>query len=233
MTNGIIEREDRDIVPGEVDVWVFDLDNTLYPIECNLFDQVDKRINEYVATHLRIGLDEARIIQKQYFKDHGTTLRGMMTVHGIVPEDYLDYVHDIDVSPIPPNAALDRALAELPGRKIIFTNGSVQHAANVTERLGITHHFDGVFDVAAADYLPKPDPRPYAKLVELHGIRPQSAVMVEDIARNLRPAAAMGMTTVWVRTDSHWGQEESDGDHVHHVTDDLVAWLEALTAGDG
>lgn len=231
MTFNEIERLDSAFSPDDVSVWIFDLDNTLYPAACNLFAQVDIRINQYVANHLGLSLDEARVLQKQYFRDHGTTLRGMMTVHGISPDDYLDYVHDIDVSPIPPNADLDRALTRLPGRKIIFTNGSVRHAANVTERLGVSHHFDDVFDVAAADYVPKPDPRPYGTLVEKHRIEPQTAVMVEDIARNLRPAADLGMTTVWIRTDSRWAQDESGDDHVHHVADDLVDWLNELTGG--
>ena len=229
MASDEIERHDSAISPDDVSVWIFDLDNTLYPAACNLFAQVDVRINQYVANHLGLSLDEARVLQKQYFRDHGTTLRGMMTVHGVSPEDYLDYVHDIDVSPIPPNAGLDRALARLPGRKIIFTNGSVRHAANVTGRLGVSHHFDDVFDVAAAGYVPKPDPRPYDMLVERHGIQPETAVMVEDIARNLRPAAELGMTTVWIRTASDWGREDAEGDHIHHVADDLVDWLNTVT----
>jgi putative hydrolase of the HAD superfamily len=209
------------------DVWVFDLDNTLYPATCNLFAQVDVLIGQFVQEHLQVDAVEARRLQKQYFREHGTTLCGLMRYHGVQPAAFLDYVHKIDVTPVPPSPALDAALRQLPGRKLIFTNGSVGHAENVMNRLGVAHHFDGVFDIVAADYRPKPDPETYRSMLKRHGVDPRAATMFEDLPGNLRPAAALGMTTVLVKTDAEWAQDGADGDHIHHVTEDLVTWLEA------
>ncbi len=210
---------------AHVEAWVFDLDNTLYAARHNLFDLVDRKIGEFIETALNLDADGARRVQKAYFREYGTTLRGLMTNDGVDPEGFLDYVHDIDVSRVPPSPELDRALGRLDGRKVIFTNGSTSHAAKVMARLGVAHHFDGVFDIVEAEYLPKPHPETYAAMVERHAIEPRAAAMIEDIARNLEPASDMGMTTVWVRNDSPWGSEGSDGDHIDHVIDDLVDWL--------
>lgn len=173
-------------------------------------------------------------MQKRFFREHGTTLRGLMTEHGIAPDDFLTYVYDIDVTPVEPSPALDRALERLPGRKMIYTNGSAAHAMNVLNRLGIAQRFDDIFDIAAAGYQPKPDPVPYRTLVERFEVEPTRAVMVEDIARNLVPAAALGMTTVWVRSETDWARGlPEDAGHIHQVTDDLVAWLEERVASLG
>jgi putative hydrolase of the HAD superfamily len=216
--------------PHQVEVWIFDLDNTLYPAHCDLFAQVSQRMGEYISDYLGIEFADARLLQKDYFHRHGTTLRGLMVEHEMDPAPFLDYVHDIDLSPVPVDGRLDRALAALPGRKVIFTNGSVGHATRITSHLNIEHHFELVFDIVASDYLPKPNPDPYRKLVEAHGIRPEAAVMVEDIAKNLAPAADMGMTTVWVPGHDEWSRDGGDADHVHHVVDDLADWLTGLSA---
>jgi len=215
-----------------VDVWVFDLDNTLYSPQSRLFDQIDQRIAEYVAKLLKIDVAAARTIQKDYFHRHGTSLRGLMMEHEIDPADYLDYVHNIDVSILSPNPGLDHALARLPGRKLIFTNGSTAHSHRVTDRLGISHHFEAVFDIAAAIYVPKPDAACYAKFLEQHCIDPNRCAMFEDTPRNLGPAAQLGMSTVLVRAPADaalaWqtlAAGESWKDFVHHETDDLVAFL--------
>ena len=209
-------------------VWLFDLDNTLYPGSCRLFDQVDRRMGEFVQTAL--GLDdpaEARRIQKQYLREHGTTLRGLMDRHGVAPEAYLEYVHAIDLSPVTPAPDLDAALSALSGRKLIFTNGSVPHAEGILSRLGIQRHFEDVFDIAAANYVPKPDKSAYESVVRRHALRPEATVFFDDMPRNLAPAAAMGMTTVWVVNDSHWARLDHTGeeDFVHHRTEDLAGWL--------
>ncbi|MFC7333759.1 pyrimidine 5'-nucleotidase [Rhodocista pekingensis] len=214
-----------------IDTWVFDLDNTLYPSSCNLFAQVDRRIGEFIAEYFGLPYEEARAKQKKYFREHGTSLRGLMVEHDIDPVPFLEYVHDIDVTPVEPSERLARALDALPGRKLVYTNGSVRHAENILARLGVEGRFEAVFDIVAAGYVPKPDPRPYRTLVERHGVEPARAVMVEDIARNLAPAAALGMTTVWLRTDADWSRPDGGGvghgDHIHHVVDDLIDWLEA------
>lgn len=217
--------------------WVFDLDNTLYPADIDLFPQVDRRMGEFIARHFGITFDEARTIQKQYFRTYGTTLRGLMLHHGLEPQAYLDYVHDIDLSVVTPNAALDAALAGLDGRKSVFTNGSLKHAEAILGRLGIARHFAAIFDVAAAEFVPKPDPVCYQRMLMSLVIAPERAALFEDTADNLPPAAALGMTTVLVvppaveriapDADPAPGRRVPDG-QIHFVTDDLVGWL--LTA---
>ena len=217
------------------DCWVFDLDNTLYPASCRLFDQVDWNITRYVAGLFDLPLEQARALQKTYFREHGTTMRGLMTLHGVDPVAFMNAVHDIDLDPVDPSPRLDAALEKLPGRKIIFTNGDVPHAERVMDKLGVRHHFEAVFDIVASDFDPKPAPHVYVKMAEAHGIDPTRAVMVEDMARNLAPAFALGMTTVWVRpegtTGVTWANDGADGGHIHHVVDDLVDWLEGVAAG--
>lgn len=218
-------RDPKDLGLRETETWIFDLDNTLYPASCRLFDQVDRNITQFIMAELDLEWDEAYRIQKSYFREHGTSMNGLMKLHGIDPEHFLAFVHDIDLAPVEANPAMDRALAALPGRKVIFTNGSVEHAHRVSTKLGVRNHFEEIFDIVASDYRPKPNPAVYRDLTEKHDIRPEGAVMVEDMARNLKPAADMGMTCVWVRTDTTWGQEGSEGEHVHHIVDDLTAWL--------
>ncbi len=213
---------------AHIDTWVFDLDNTLYPASCNLFAEIQQRMGRYVADLLGVGMDAARAVQKQYFLNHGTTLRGLMIHHGIDADAFLDYVHRIDLSPVQPSPTLDSILRRLPGRKLVFTNASMAHGERVLDRLGIRGRFDAIFDVAAAGYLPKPNAEPYRLLVERHEIEPRRAAMVEDMARNLVPAAEMGMTTVWVRHAELWSHDGADDGHIHHVVEDLEAWLAAL-----
>jgi len=212
---------------GEVADWVFDLDNTLYPAHCRLFDQVDRRIGLFIQDRLGLDAVAARLLQKQYFRQHGTTLSGLMTHHAVEPELFLDFVHDIDLAPVKPSPALDAARGRLSGRKFIFTNGSNAHAARVMDRLGVARHFDGVFDIADAGYVPKPALATYERLISRHAIVPSRAVMIEDLPRNLRPAAELGMTTLLVLTGEEWAEADKAGDHIHHVTDDLVGWLGA------
>ncbi|MBL6958164.1 MAG: pyrimidine 5'-nucleotidase [Rhodospirillales bacterium] len=209
----------------EAEAWIFDLDNTLYPASCNLFAQIDVRMRDFIADYLDLDPDEAYRVQKQYFSEYGTTLRGLMHRHDMDPGPFLDHVHDIDLSPVLSNPELEQALATLPGRKLIFTNADSGHAHRVMEKLGVRHHFDEIFDIIGADYVPKPEPQIYHMLVDNYGLDPAKSVMVEDIARNLEPAAALGMTTIWVKTDTRWGTEGFDKAFVHHEVDDLAGWL--------
>ena len=211
-----------------IDTWIFDLDNTLYPASSRLFDQVDRRITEYIMQALDLEWDDAHKKQKLFFREYGTSLSGMMEVHNIPANDYLEYVHNIDLSPLAPSPALNQALEQLPGRKVIFTNGSTAHAKNVTEKLGITHHFDATFDIVDCEFTPKPDLIVYEKMLSTLSINPKSAVMIEDMARNLVPAAALGITTVWVRTEEAWAVEGAGGDHIEHIVDDLTEWLNSI-----
>ncbi|MEO1248453.1 MAG: pyrimidine 5'-nucleotidase [Pseudomonadota bacterium] len=210
------------------DVWIFDLDNTLYSADCDLFSQVRVKMGEFISRTFSITLDEARALQRKYFLEYGTTLRGLMTVDGIDPTDYLTYVHDIDLNVIGPDAGLAAALKQLPGRKLIFTNASTDHAERVLDRLGIADQFEAIFDVAAASYIPKPHQGPYDTLIQTFGVTPSRAAMVEDMPQNLEPAHAMGMTTVLVETSHDWGVDGRTAPHVHHVVEDLPRWLAEL-----
>jgi len=219
----------------DIDTWVFDLDNTLYPHHVNLWQQVDARIGEFVSAFLKIPADEARRIQKDYYLRYGTTMRGMMTEHGVRADDYLGYVHQIDHSPLQPNPAMGAAIAKLPGRKLILTNGSTDHAGKVLERLGLSAHFEAVFDIIAAELEPKPAPQTYQKFLALHRVDPLRSAMFEDLARNLVVPHQLGMTTVLVVPDGSvavvreaWELEGREADHVDHVTDDLTGFLQKI-----
>ncbi len=215
------------------DVWIFDLDNTLYAAGSHVFPQVSRRIGEYVARHLGLEIEEARQVQKRYFHQHGTTLRGLMIHHDVDPIDYMDYVHDIDLDPISTDDRLNEALGRLKGRKIVFTNASSAHAERVLDRLGIAGHFSATFDIIAAGFLPKPHMASYHRLLETHDIDPANAVMVEDMAKNLVPAASLGMATIWVSGQEDWQRDGTGGTHIHHVTDDLPGWLQDICAEAG
>lgn len=211
-----------------IDVWLFDLDNTLYPARCNLFAQTEWRIGAFIQRLLGVDAVRAREVQKEYWKAYGTSLRGLMVRHDCPPDEFLDYVHDIDYSPVPASPELDLALERLPGRKIVFTNGTVRHAERVLERLGVGRHFEAVYDIVAADYVPKPEPKVYRHLLERHGVDPAGAAMLDDIAINLKPASDLGMSTVWIRTpESRDRAAGLDLGYIEHQTDDLLHWLQS------
>jgi putative hydrolase of the HAD superfamily len=219
-----------------VETWVFDLDNTLYPHHLNLWQQVDGRIRAYIANYLSISEDDAFRLQKDYYQRYGTTLRGLMTEHGMAPDDYLDVVHQIDHSPLVPNPALGAAIEKLPGRKLIFTNGTRRHAEAVMARLQIDRHFEDVFDIVAANLDPKPQPQVYDRFLARHGVDPARAALFEDLSRNLEVPHALGMTTVLVVPPATrevvrvgWELTGRDAPHVDHLTDDLAGFLAAVT----
>lgn len=214
---------------AEIDAWVFDLDNTLYPASTNLFSQIDARMKVFIAKALNITVDDAFTLQKKYYHQYGTSLRGLTLHHDVDPDAFLDYVHDIDHSVLNADTRLDALLAGLPGRKLIYTNGSAYHAESVMKRLGVAHHFADIFDIRASAYIPKPDPAAYAAMIAKHAVNPNKAVMFEDSHKNLGPAAALGMKTVWVRHAGMPAFQDEDLSHCHYVTDDLLAWLEALS----
>jgi putative hydrolase of the HAD superfamily len=214
---------------SEIETWIFDLDNTLYPASSRLFDQIHRRMGEFIAEFLGVELAEAQRLQKAYFKAHGTTMRGLMVEHGLDPRRFMDYVHEIDLTGVPRNLQLGAALAALPGRKLVFTNGSVRHAERVLAHLGLDAHFEHIFDIEASGWVPKPAASAYAELIRRHGIDPRRSAMVEDMAKNLEPAAALGMTTIWVRGEIDWAREGAEQPYIHYVADDLAAFL--LAAG--
>src|ERR1700736_3579746 len=222
-----------DRVLGEIETWIFDLDNTLYPASCRLFDQIHTKMTQFIADRLDLSPAAALLLQKAYFREHGTTLRGLMTVDRIDPDDFLAYVHEIDLSCVPPDPVLVAALAALPGRKIVHTNGSERHAQRLLDHLGIAGSFCGIVDIATAGYEPKPGLAGYHELLRRHEVTPATALMIEDMAKNLVPAAALGMTTAWVRTPLDWAAAGSEGGHIHHVINDLGAFLAAAVFHHG
>lgn len=219
-----------------VDSWVFDLDNTLYPAECHLFAQIDARMAEFIREKIGGDHAEARRLQKHYYVKYGTTLAGLMAEHRIFPDDFLSYVHDIDHSVVPEDAALRRAIEALPGKRYIFTNGSVAHAEKTLAQIGLSGLFNDIFDIRAADWTPKPHRETYEKFLAATQVRASQSAMFEDMAHNLEAAHALGMTTVLVCQDAAWFADEPadkrparpgdvHGEHVHHVTDDLAGFL--------
>ena len=222
---------------GGVETWVFDLDNTLYPHHLNLWQQVDDRIRAYIADFLKVPHEQAFRIQKDYYKRYGTTMRGLMTEHGLKPDDYLEFVHQIDHSPLTPNPALGAALQRLPGRKLILTNGTRKHADAVIKKLAVHEHFEDVFDIIAAELEPKPAAKTYERFLKLHNVDPRKAAMFEDLARNLEAPHALGMVTALVVPEGQrevfredWELEGRDDPHVDYVTDDLAGFLEGIVA---
>ena len=215
--------------PNTISCWVFDLDNTLYPARSNLFDQVRERITAFVQDNQSLGRDDALALQRDLFIRHGTTLNGLMAEYQVDAHAYLDYVHDIDYTRLDPDPTLAALLERFPGRKLIYTNGSTSHAQNAMEQLGVDHHFEAIFDIVAADFRPKPDFQAFQKFLLDHAVDAKAAVFVEDMAINLKPAAALGFTTVWLRTDQDWAKTGADSAHVHHQADDLVSLLQSLS----
>jgi putative hydrolase of the HAD superfamily len=215
---------------GAVETWIFDLDNTLYPASCRLFDQVQRRMSEFIGDRLSLSPEAAAELRRTYFREHGTTLRGLMTVDNIDPHEFLAFVHDIDLACVPPDPALAAALRQLEGRKIVHTNGSVRHAERLLDHLGLSDSFSGIIDVVAADFDPKPALAGYRLLLTRHAVAAPTALMIEDIARNLAPAAQLGMTTAWVRNGNDWAAAEADSDYIHHIVDDLAGFLAAAAA---
>lgn len=211
-----------------IDAWIFDLDNTLYPPAANLFGQIDMRMSAYIARLLACEAEEARRVQKDYFHAHGTTLRGLMDNHGVDPHDFLDFVHDVDMSVLVEDRRIVEGIGRLPGRKLIFTNGDGPYARRVLNALGLTDAFEAIHDVHACDYQPKPDERGYRALVERFDIDPGRALFVEDMARNLRPAKALGMTTVWVNNGSERGSHEASPDYIDIEIEDVGRWLDEV-----
>ncbi|MEE2761020.1 MAG: pyrimidine 5'-nucleotidase [Pseudomonadota bacterium] len=205
--------------------WVFDLDNTLYPVATDLFGQIDKRMCGFIADYLNLNHEEAYRVQKQFFREYGTTLRGLMDCHNVDPQPYLKYVHAVDLDAVLPDTRMDQAMHKLKGRKFVFTNAPQDYARRVLKRIGIVHHIEGIFDIEAANYIPKPAPEIYEHMQNRFGIDPRRTVMVEDVVRNLVPAAAMGMTTVWVKTGHAWAHAEAETHKPDHHTDNLSAWL--------
>ena len=208
--------------------WIFDLDNTLYSGETKVFEQVDKKMSKYISDKLNVSIVEAKEIQKKYFYKYNTTLNGMLKNHKIDANEFLEFVHDIDIDFLKKDLILSEELRKLEGKKIIFTNGSRKHALNVIRKIGIDQYFDDIFDIVDSNFVPKPSMEPYKKLVEKHKIDPNLCVLIEDIARNLKPAYEMGMKTVWIENDEPWAKKFSDSDFINFKTNNLSEFLKKI-----
>jgi putative hydrolase of the HAD superfamily len=220
-------------IPTET--WIFDLDNTLYPAESQIFHQIDRRMNQFIMNFLDMEEKEAAMLRREYYLQYGSTLAGLMRNHGANPEPFLDYVHDLDLSAIQEAPELGRTLQSLPGRKFIFTNGSRHHAERVVGKLGVVGRFDDVFDIAAAGFTPKPHPEAYQRFLDRLDVAPRAAAMFEDLPSNLESPHELGMRTVLVQSckQDHpslqaMAESKSLPAHIHYITDDLVAFLDAV-----
>lgn len=218
--------------------WVFDLDNTLYPHRINLFAQIDRNMTAFVSELLQLDPVEAKKLQKQYYLEHGTTLQGLMIHHKVDPNAFLERAHAIDYSALLPHPALGEAIRALPGRKFIFTNGSVPHAEATARALGILDHFDDIFDIVAADFVPKPAGETYDKFAALNRVDTQRAAMFEDLPRNLKAPKERGMKTVLIVPNNlgetyleSWEYAGAEDSHIDYVTENLELFLNALVKG--
>lgn len=219
--------------------WIFDLDNTLYPAECNLFAQVDRKMSDFIAEFLGVPEPYARHLQKTYYRQFGTTLAGLMQVHKMEPTRFLEYVHDIDLASVPELPALAAAISALPGRKLIFTAGSRRHAERVAGKLGVLHLFEDIFDIVGSDFIPKSQRGAYDKLLAAHGVDAATSAMFEDMPHNLEAAHGLGMTTVLVHAGDRYDHPvqrqirawSAPPQHVHFMTDDLAGFLAPLAPG--
>jgi putative hydrolase of the HAD superfamily len=214
---------------GHIDSWIFDLDNTLYPASANLFSQIDAKMGTYIQELLKVDAVEAYRIQKELYHSHGMTLPGLMAQHGVDPHHFLESVHAVDIDVVAPHPELAGLIGRLPGRKFVFTNADAPYAERVLARLGLSESFDALHDIHALGYVPKPQTPAYASLCAAHDINPANAVFVEDLARNLVPAKAIGMTTIWIDN----GSEQGPGtcrEHIDLIIADVGSWLADVVA---
>ncbi|MES2147623.1 MAG: pyrimidine 5'-nucleotidase [Pseudomonadota bacterium] len=209
--------------------WIFDLDNCLYPASTGLFSLIDERMGAYIERLLDCGPIEAKRVQKSHFRTHGTTLAGLMKSHEIDPDHFLDDVHDIPLDRVGRDDRLAAALARLPGRRFVFTNGDAPYARRVLEAIGVGDQFDDLHDIRASAYRPKPDPHGYELLCQRFGIDPAHALLADDMIQNLAPAKALGMTTIWVDNGSELGSHNHDEAHYDVRITSLAEWLEDIT----
>ena len=213
---------------SKIKFWLFDLDNTLYSGDTKVFDQVDKKMSKFISEKLKVSLEEAKKIQKNYFHEYNTTLNSMIKNHDINANEFLEFVHDVDLEFLKKDEPLKTEIEKLKGKKIIFTNGSKAHASNVTSRIGIEQLFDGVFDIVDSDFYPKPSIEPYKKIIENYKIEPEYCIFFEDIARNLKPAYELGMKTVWIENNEPWAAKFSNEEFVNYKTGSLTKFLKEI-----
>ena len=214
----------------KINTWIFDLDNTLYSADSGIFQQVHKLMGEFISKNLKMDMVEAKKLQSKYYKQHGTTLRGLMDNHGVEPDYFLDEVHKLDYSIVGPNEILNKELEKIQGRKIIYTNANKKHVVDVLERINLTNFFDEIFDIKMANYIPKPEIRPYEQIIDIFNIKPSSSAMFDDIAKNLVPAKKVGFTPVWVDAgyENFSDDIQASKDYLDYSTRNLSSFLKDI-----
>ena len=214
----------------KINTWIFDLDNTLYSADSGIFQQVHKLMGEFISKNLKMDMVEAKKLQSKYYKQHGTTLRGLMDNHGVEPDYFLDEVHKLDYSIVGPDEILNKELEKIQGRKIIYTNANKKHVVDVLERINLTNFFDEIFDIKMANYIPKPEIRPYEQIIDIFNINPSSSAMFDDIAKNLVPAKKVGFTPVWVDAgyENFSDDIQASKDYLDYSTRNLSSFLKDI-----
>ena len=214
----------------KINTWIFDLDNTLYSADSGIFQQVHKLMGEFISKNLKIDMVEAKKLQSKYYKQHGTTLRGLMDNHGVEPDYFLDEVHKLDYSIVGPDEILNKELEKIQGRKIIYTNANKKHVVDVLERINLANFFDEIFDIKMANYIPKPEIRPYEQIIDIFNINPSSSAMFDDIAKNLVPAKKVGFTPVWVDAgyENFSDDIQASKDYLDYSTRNLSSFLKDI-----
>ena len=214
---------------NKINSWIFDLDNTLYHPSLKIFEEIDSRMQKFISLRLGISLKKAWMLQKEYFRKYGATLKGLMKFHQIDPKQFLDYVQKIDLEKIKVNPELKSALAKLNGTKIVYTNSTKNYANRILKRLGLKKSFDGIFDIIDANYIPKPSDRSYKMLLKNFNLIPEESIIFEDLPQNLVPASKLGMRTVWVKNEETQNLRNNYALSVNFTTKNLTKWIQKLT----
>ena len=212
----------------DIKYWIFDLDNTLYSGQTKVFAEVSKNMSTYISKKLDINLIQAKEIQKKYFYENGTTLSGLMKYDKIDPYEFLEFVHNIDISWLPKDLLLRKELIKIKEKKYIFTNGSQSHVKNVTKQLGIEDLFDGAFTITDANFIPKPNLEPYKKIIEKFHLDPKKSILIEDIAHNLEHAKNLGMKTCWLENDEAFAKKDADKPYIDYKIKSLPSFLQEI-----
>ena len=211
-----------------INYWIFDLDNTLYSGQTEVFSEVDKKMSAFISKKMNVDLIKAKEIQKKYFYEYGTTLSGLMKQDSIDPHEFLEFVHDIDISWLPKDLKLKDELIKIKEKKFIFTNGSQAHVENVTKQLGIDGLFDGAFDIVDANFVPKPHIDPYKKIIDKFKIEPKKSILIEDIAHNLEQAKNLGMKTCWLENEEAFAKKDADKPYIDYKIKNLPSFLQEI-----
>ena len=217
----------------KINTWIFDLDNTLYSADSGIFQQVHELMGEFISKNLNMDMSEAKKLQSKYYKQHGTTLRGLMDNHGIDPDHFLDEVHRLDYSIVGSNKILNEELHKLQGKKIVYTNANKKHVIDVLDRINLTSFFDEIFDIKMANYIPKPELKPYEQIIDLFNIEPNSSAMFDDIAKNLVPAKKVNFTSVWIDAgyENFSDDIKASKEYLDFSTRDLSLFLKDVNEG--